>query len=117
LSQERVFRTLENLGFTITDTKVYICLAKKGPQKGKDLSTFLKMTKQQLYPCLKNLQKKGVVNASCDRPALFSALPFEEVLDLFSEVKKEQAKTLQESKDELLSTWRSITNKSSADNY
>jgi sugar-specific transcriptional regulator TrmB len=45
------------------------------------------MQKQQLYPCLKNLQKKGVVNASCNRPALFYALPFERVLDLIIEGK------------------------------
>lgn len=109
MSREIVYSTLAKLGFTDTDTKVYICLAKKGPQKGKDLSTSLKMTRQQLYPCLKNLQKKGIVDASCNRPALFYALPFEKVLDLIVQVNKEKAKALQASKEELLSTWRSLT--------
>jgi sugar-specific transcriptional regulator TrmB len=86
-------------------------LAKRGSRRGKDLCNSLKITKQQLYPCLKNLQKKGVVNASCNRPALFYALPFEKVLDLIIEVNKEKAKALQASKKELLSSWRSITAK------
>jgi sugar-specific transcriptional regulator TrmB len=111
LSQERVYRTLVNFGLTRTDTKVYIYLAKRGSRKGKDLCNSLKMQKQQLYPCLKNLQKKGVVNASCNRPALFYALTFEKVLDLIIEVNKEKAKALQASKEELLSSWKSITEK------
>jgi sugar-specific transcriptional regulator TrmB len=111
MSQEIVFSTLAKLGFTYADTKVYVYLAKKGPQKGKDLCTSLKMTEHQLYPCLKNLQKKGVVNTSCNRPALFSALAFEKVLDLIIDVKKEQAEALQASKEELLLSWRSITEK------
>jgi len=114
MSQEIVYSTLAKLGFSDTDTKVYIRLAKKGPQKGKDLSTSLKMTKQQLYPCLKSLQKKGVVTVSCNRPALFYALPFEKVLDLIIEVNKEKAKALQASKEELLSSWRSLTEKDDA---
>jgi len=111
MSQEIVFSTLAKLGFTDTDSKVYICLATKGPQKGKDLSSSLKMAKQQLYLCLKNLQKKGIVNASCTRPALFYALPFEKILDLIIEANKEKAKALQASKEELVSSWRSITEK------
>jgi sugar-specific transcriptional regulator TrmB len=111
MSQEIVLRTLAILGFFNTDIKVYIYLAKKGTQTGKELSNSLKMQRQRLYPCLRRLQKKGVVNATCQNPVLFSALPFEKVLDLFIEVKREQAKTLQESKKELLSTWRSIIEK------
>lgn len=108
MSQEEVFGTFAKLEFTRTDIRVYICLAKKGPQKGKDLCVSLKMTKQRLYPCLKNLQKKGVVNASCDRPALFYALPFEKILDLITEVNNEKAKALQASKEELIASWKSL---------
>jgi hypothetical protein len=41
-------------------------------------------------------------------------LPFEEVIDLFIEVKKEQAKTMQESREELLSSWRETIKKENA---
>jgi sugar-specific transcriptional regulator TrmB len=67
------------------------------------------MQKQQLYPCLKSLQKKGVVNATCKRPALFSALPFEKVLDLLIKANIEEAERMIHNKEKLLSNWRSMT--------
>ena len=106
MNQERVYRTLASFGLTRTDAKVYIYLAKKGPRKGKDLCNSLNMQKQQLYPCLKNLQSRGVVTATCKRPVLFSALPFEKVLDLFMKVSIEEAEHLMQNKEELLSAWR-----------
>jgi sugar-specific transcriptional regulator TrmB len=108
MSQEIVCGILAKLEFTDADARVYICLAKKGPQKGKDLYVSMKMTKQQIYRCLKNLQKKGVVNSSCNRPAIFYAVPFEKILDLIIESNKEKVKALRASKEELVSSWRSI---------
>jgi len=46
------------------------------------------------------------VNASSEYPARFSAVLFEEVLDLFIKVKTEQQEAIQASKEELLSTWK-----------
>jgi sugar-specific transcriptional regulator TrmB len=69
------------------------------------------MTKQQLYPCLENLQKKSMVYATLEHPALFYALPFEKVLDMFANLKIDEAEEAQKQKEELLSTWRSITKK------
>ena len=106
MSQEKVYRTLASFGLTRTDAKVYIYLAKKGPRKGKDLCNSLNMQKQQLYPCLKNLQSRGVVTATCKRPVLFSALPFEEVLELVTKANIEEAEHLMQNKEELLSAWR-----------
>jgi sugar-specific transcriptional regulator TrmB len=109
LSQERIFRTLISFGLTRTDIKVYISLAKKGPQKGKELRNSLKMPKQQLYPCLKNLQSKGLVTTTCKFPILFSAIPFEKVLDLFTKANIEEAERVIQNKEEILSNWRCIT--------
>jgi sugar-specific transcriptional regulator TrmB len=113
LSQERVFRTLVSFGLTRTDIKVYISLAKKGPQKGKDLRNSLSMQKQQLYPSLKSLQSKGVVTATIERPAIFSALPFEKVLDLLIKADIEEVQRMIQNKEELLSSWRSMAHNNS----
>jgi sugar-specific transcriptional regulator TrmB len=97
-------------GLKRTDAQVYIYLAKKGPHKGRDLSNALKLPKQQLYPCLKCLQSKGIVNATLERPALFSAVPFEKVLNLLIKAKMEEAQRMQQDKDEALSDWQSMIN-------
>jgi sugar-specific transcriptional regulator TrmB len=108
LSLERVLKTLEGLGLSRTDAEVYVYLAKKGPKNGRELADALQVTKQQLYPSLKNLRSKGVVTVSLERPALFSAVAFEKVVDLLIAIKVEQAKAIKETKKELLASWRSV---------
>jgi sugar-specific transcriptional regulator TrmB len=109
LNRELMLITLVKLGFTETDAQVYAFLLTEGPQKARDIVAALKLHRHQLYCSLKNLQNKGIVNASLDYPVRFSAVFFEKVLDLLIETKMEQQQALQESKESLLSTWRSIT--------
>jgi len=91
------------------DAEVYVYLAKKGPKQVTDLSSSLKMTDQQIFLSLKNLQRKGIITVNVEKVALFSAIAFERVLDLFVEVFFEQACVLTETREELLANWRSMT--------
>jgi sugar-specific transcriptional regulator TrmB len=108
VSQEKVLKTLVDLGLTRIDARVYVFLAKKGPQKAKDVARFLRIPKQQLYPSLRILQSKGLVNSTLEHPTRFSAVSFEKALDLFAKAKMEEAKSIQQSKDEILTDWQSI---------
>jgi sugar-specific transcriptional regulator TrmB len=69
------------------------------------------MYKQQLYPCLKSLQSKGIVTATRKRPAIFYALPFEKVLDLFIKANIEEAQQTKQNMEKLLSIWQFIIRK------
>src|SRR4030042_3753227 len=109
LSQEKVLKTLESLGRAQLDARVYVFLAKRGPQKAKDIAKSLKMPKQTLYFIIKHLQKRGIITSTLEHPARFNAVPFEKVLDLFIKSKMEEAHRIQQSRDELLSDWQSIT--------
>jgi sugar-specific transcriptional regulator TrmB len=104
-----VLKILENFGLAREDAEVYIYLAKKGPKRVIDLSSSLKMTDQQLFLSLKNLQSKGIITVNIKKTALFSAVTFERVLDLFVESFVEQACVLTETREELLANWRSMT--------
>ena len=115
MSEERVLKTLAGLGFSEVDAQVYVFLSKKGLQKGRDISRALKMGKQQLYPCLKNLQSKGIVSVTLEHPARFNAVPFEKVFDLFVKGKMEEVRLIQQSKDQILSDWQSIVISSTDD--
>jgi sugar-specific transcriptional regulator TrmB len=108
VSQEKVLKTLSDLGLTRLDSKVYIYLAKKGPQKGRDIGKALKVQKPQLYRSLKNLQSKAIVSATLERPARFSAASFEKVLDLFIRTKLEEAQNIQTEKNKVISSWQTI---------
>ena len=115
MSQEKVLRTLESLGLSQSDAQVYVFLGKRGSQKAIDIAKALRMPKQQLYVVLKNLQSKAIVNATLERPARFSAVPFEKVLDLFVRARMEEAKRIQHGKNGFLSDWQSIAIGETAD--
>jgi sugar-specific transcriptional regulator TrmB len=111
---EPVLETLVSFGTKRLDAQVYLFLAKAGPLEGRDIAGALKLYKQQLYRSLRSLKCKGCVEATLERPARFSAVPLEKVLDLFMKTKMEQAEDLKERRDELLSSWRSIIKKNSS---
>ena len=111
LSLELVIKTLVSLGLKRIDAEIYIFLAKKGPHRGKDIANALKITKQQLYPSLKNLQNKGIVKSTLKRPALFSAVPIEKVLSMFLKARTEENQCMIQNKEQLLSTWKATIKK------
>jgi len=111
MSRERIINALKGLGLSNIDIKVYVLLAKDGPHKIKEIASTLNQHERKIHRSLKNLQTARIVKASIEYPLQFVAYPFEEVLDLLIEIKKEQAKNLLASKKELLSTWRSVTEK------
>ena len=115
LNREHLSKALVKLGLSETEAEVYVFLAVDGPQKGKNIAEALNLFKGQLYRSLKSLREKGMVSATHARPANFSAVPLEKVTDFFVKSKVEQAKGLQENREELLATWKSILKKELAD--
>jgi sugar-specific transcriptional regulator TrmB len=108
LSQDQVLKTLVGLGLSRLDSQIYICLAKKGPQRGNEISKNLKVQNQQLYRSLKNLKSKGIVDATLEHPARFSAVSFDKVVDLFIKAKMAEAQLIQEKKEEILTSFLSL---------
>ena len=111
MSKKRIIEALKGLGFTNSDTQVYVFLEKEGPHKTREIAIALNLDERKVYTSVKELQSINIVKTSIENPLEFVAVPFEEVIDLFIEVKKEQAKTMQESKEELLSSWKTIIHK------
>jgi sugar-specific transcriptional regulator TrmB len=116
MSLERIIKSLESLGLSQTDAQVYIYLAATGPKKAKDMINALTINKRQVYRSLKRLRNKGITIANDERPFEYTAVPFERVLDLILEVKREAAKVLQASKEELISDLRNEPRKSNSSN-
>ena len=114
LSKDWMEKTLIKLGFTEIDVDVYFYLNQEGPRKINEMTEALKLYRKKLFRILKKLQSKGIIETSQENPDSFSALPFEKVLDLFIKANLDQAKRVMKSKEELLSTWRSITEKDDA---
>ena len=109
-SEELMHKILFNLGFTETEAAVYVYLTKEGPRKAGIIGKALNLHKQRLYRSLRKMQNKGVIETS-EHPAIFLAMPFEKVLDLVIKANIEEAKRMMQNKEDLLSSWRSMTEK------
>jgi len=102
LNLERIIETLTTLGLSIVDAEVYVYIAKNGPKSVKDLDKSLNYSKNQISKSLKMLTAITLVN---NEEPLFSALPFEEALELLIANQREQEKSLKETKKHLVDKW------------
>lgn len=105
MSLERIFKMLLSLGLSESDSKVYLIISSKGPMTAKQIFEEMKINKQQLYPILRKLKHKKILNIIDTHPSLFSAVPFELVLELLITSKIEKSKKILKNKKELMSNW------------
>lgn len=102
MSLERIINALIENGLTKIQAEVYVYLAKKGPKTIEHLTKTLIFNRKELGKTLNSLQRMGLITKN---QVLFCALPFEEVLTLFIETKKEEAHSFNKTK-ELLGNWK-----------
>ncbi|TRO45981.1 hypothetical protein E2P65_06545 [Candidatus Bathyarchaeota archaeon] len=103
MSLELIIKALVSLGLSRLDAEVYVYLAKMGSKTVKDLDAALNYSKNQIYTSLRILTAKTLVTKEGIK---FSAIPFEETLDLLIEREKKQANNIKESKKELIVNWK-----------
>ncbi len=96
-----MLKILEGFGVSKADAEVYVHLAKRGPTRSVDLALDFRKTQPQIYSILRRLNKKGVVTHSKSRQVLFSALAFEELLERYVRLNMEQAKIIEDTKEQL----------------
>ncbi len=109
LKKKAIEKTLKNFGLSEKEAELYVLLGKRGPQKGGYVTKQLKMNRGQVYRLLKSLQNKGLVEATFEYPTRYTAIPFEKVIDSFIKSKREEVALIEESKNDLLSDWKKIS--------
>ncbi|HJW65691.1 MAG TPA: helix-turn-helix domain-containing protein [Candidatus Bathyarchaeia archaeon] len=106
MSKEWMLKMLESLGLKHLDAEVYLYLVQNKPQEARNIAEALETYKRKLYRSLKSLQRKGMVNVSQERPARFSAISLDKVLDQFIKANREEAERIEENKEQIFSIWR-----------
>ena len=81
MSLSSALNALKSMGLTDMDSRVYVYLAKRGPQEEKNLVYALNADELQLCCSLRNLIEKGFVTLKTENQTLFIAIPLEEVID------------------------------------
>ena len=97
MSLELIIKALVSLGLSRLDAEVYVYIAKMGSQTAKDLDGALNYSKNQISTSLRMLTAKALVTKEGVK---FSAIPFEEALNLLIEREKKQANQYQRKQEE-----------------
>jgi len=108
LSEKTISNVLKDFKLTENESKVYVFLAKSGSQRAYSISRSLSMHKAQVYRILKNLESRCMVDLTLEKPARYTAVPFEKLIELLIKTKKNDISFLEDNKNELLTQWRSI---------
>jgi len=109
LSEKDITRFLQALGLSKREIQVYMFLAKSGVQSTSFVAKRLKMERVQAYRTFKKLQEKSFIEATLERPTRFTIVPFENLVDTFINAKKNEVMNLNEQKQNLLVSWKSIS--------
>ncbi|TRO54737.1 hypothetical protein E2P63_00715 [Candidatus Bathyarchaeota archaeon] len=116
MSLERIVKAIMSMNLSENDAQVYIFLALNGPHRAREISRRMDLYKGQLYRSLRNLRDKDIALATDHSPAVFSVIPFEKVLDMLVEIRKEQESAIRDAKEELLSSWQKVIKRNSKNN-
>ena len=108
MGQKIISETLKDLGLTERDSEVFILLSKKGPIVARDMLRIVKISKAQLYRSIRCLQSKGMVESTLECPARFSAVSFDEILDLSVKSKRDEVQKIEEEREDALLQWKSL---------
>ncbi len=106
---EDIEKILNQLGVSHREVKLYLYLAKSGPQKAIEISKNLKIHKVEVYRFLRNLENKGLIESTLERPMRLTAIPFEQVIDSLITERKKTTASLEEKKNEILTKWNLIS--------
>jgi len=109
LSEKDITKFLQTLGLSKREIQIYLFLAKGGVQSTSFAAKRLKMERVQAYRTFKKLQEKGFIEATIERPTRFSIVPFESLLESFIASRRSEVDTLDEQKENLLSSWRNVS--------
>ena len=108
MSLKEVIDALTECGLKRSYAKVFVFLAKDGPNEAHFLAKSLRMRETEVANCLKNLERQGMVRRISEvLPEQFFAVPFEKALDILTEANLKEAAVADKNKEAVLRYWDS----------
>jgi sugar-specific transcriptional regulator TrmB len=102
MAEEKVVKGLVVFGLTKDDAEMYLFLLRAGPCSAGTVERRMRVNRMRIYRQLRSLQEKGLVETSMGRPAEFTALPLEHLLNGHLEKQRHLVATLERSRDEII---------------
>lgn len=105
---EQIENELSKFDLTTSQCKVYLFLARRGPNTALTVSKELMIPRTQAYHLLTDLQNKGLVLATFTHPIIFSAIPINDAIRILIDLEETRLKKLKNKKREIIQIWHNI---------
>jgi len=101
---------LRDFGLTKNESRIYVFLSKHGPKKPIEISREEKIPRTETYHLLSNLEAKGIITPSIQRPTVFSALTIEKAIESILHDQQKKIEELKILKHDMIVLWYSFQN-------
>jgi sugar-specific transcriptional regulator TrmB len=105
---------LTDLGFTVTQARVYVALCRLGISTAREISTESQIARQDIYRILTELAEMGFVEKALTIPAMFESIPLTDAIDVLMEARAEKSRELEIETEKLLPKFNAKDKKSAA---
>ena len=87
---------LQEYGLTRNEARVLFFLAKTGPSKASEIAHGVQINRTETYRTIRNLQRRGLVEATLERPVRFQSVPFGKCLHILIHERRARLKMLEQ---------------------
>lgn len=99
---------LQEYGLTRNEARVLVFLAKTGPSKASEVARAVEINRTETYRTIRNLQRRGLVEATLERPVRFQSVPFDRCLQILVDERKARLRILEERGENLRQQFQDI---------
>jgi len=99
---------LRDFGLTKNESKIYVFLSKSGPKKAIQISAEERIPRTETYHLLSNLEIKGIVEPSVEKPTRFSAIEIEKAIESIIRDQETKIRELKILKTDMVELWNSF---------
>jgi len=100
-STDEIVADLQDYGLTRNEARVLFYLAKSGLSRASGVSRAVQINRTETYRTIRNLQHRGLVEATLERPVRFQSAPFEKCLQILINERKARLKILERRGEDL----------------
>ncbi len=108
-TMDEIVSQLVDYGLSKNEARVVTFLAKRGVERASLVARALKLNRTETYRTLRNLQRRGLVEASLEQPVRFQAAPFPRCLDILIAERKSKIAALEERSGALERAFESLS--------
>ncbi len=106
---DELVNELLDYGLSKNEARVLTYLTKAGPERASHIARSLRMNRTETYRSLRNLERRGLIEATLEHPIRFRAVPFAKALDVLLDVRKNRIRALEQKSARLKDRFQSLT--------